>query len=171
MDNRPATTRLFLALWPDAEVREQLRTWRDLWDWPRGASRVATDKLHLTLHFLGSQPSERLPEFIHRFGVAFSPFELELGVPTVWPGGIAVLEPPQPPRELLKLRADIGQVLLALGLSAEARAYRPHVTMSRRANGAVPPNTGPAIAWDVSSYALVESRPGAAGYTVLARYG
>ena len=61
MDTRPATTRLFLALWPDPAVRDALRTWRDLWSWPRGASPVATDKLHLTLHFLGSQPSERLP--------------------------------------------------------------------------------------------------------------
>jgi 2'-5' RNA ligase len=171
MDTRPATARLFLALWPDAAVREQLCAWRDLWSWPRGASPVATDKLHLTLHFLGNQPNERLPEFMDGFGVAFSPFELVLGVPAVWPGGIAVLEPEQNPPELLKLHADIGQALLSLGLSPEARPYRPHVTMSRRANSAVPPTAGPAIAWDVSSYALVESRPGAGSYSVLARYG
>jgi len=43
--------------------------------------------------------------------------------------------------------------------------------MSRRANSAVPPAAAAAIAWDVSSYALVESRPGGGGYTVLAHYG
>jgi RNA 2',3'-cyclic 3'-phosphodiesterase len=171
METRPATTRLFLALWPDPAVRDELRTWRDLWSWPRGASPVATDKLHLTLHFLGSQPSERLLEFLEGFAVPFNPFRVELGVPRVWPGGIAVLEPQQAPPELLQLHAGIGQALLSLGLTPEARAYRPHVTMSRRANSAAPPTTGPAIAWDVSSYALVESRPGGGGYTVLAHYG
>jgi RNA 2',3'-cyclic 3'-phosphodiesterase len=171
MDSRPATTRLFLALWPDAAVRDALRTWRDLWSWPRGASPVATDKLHLTLHFLGNQPSERVPEFIDGFAVPFSPFRVGLGVPTVWPGGIAVLEPRQPPRELQQLHADIGQALRALGLTPEARTYKPHVTLSRRANSAVPPGSGPVIDWDISSYALVESRPGSGGYTVLAHYG
>jgi 2'-5' RNA ligase len=170
MDSRPATTRLFLALWPDAPVRDALRTWRDLWTWPRGASPVATDKLHLTLHFLGDQPSERLPELTQGLAVPFAPFQVELGTPTVWPGGIAVLEPQQPPPQLLQLHARLGQALLSLGLTPEARKYRPHVTMSRRANNALLTAAGPAVAWDISSYALVESRPGS-GYTVLAHYG
>jgi 2'-5' RNA ligase len=169
MESRPATTRLFLALWPDPAVRDALRAWRDLWNWPRGAGPVATDKLHLTLHFLGDQPSERLPELMEGFAVPFSPFQVELGVPTVWPGGIAVLEPELAPRPLLQLHADLSQALLGLGLTPEARAYRPHVTMSRRANSATLASSGPAIAWQVDSYALVESRKG--GYTVLCRYG
>ncbi|MGZ5200300.1 MAG: RNA 2',3'-cyclic phosphodiesterase [Telluria sp.] len=171
MDTPPATTRLFLALWPDAAVRDALRSWRDLWSWPRGASPVATSKLHLTLHFLGNQPSERVPEFTEGLAVPFSPFRVELGEPAVWSGGIAVLEPQQQPPELLQLHADLSQALLALGLTPEARKYRPHVTMSRRANSAVLTSSGPAIGWDISSYALVESRPGSAGYTVLAHYG
>jgi 2'-5' RNA ligase len=169
METRPATTRLFLALWPDPAVRDALRTWRDLWSWPRGASPVATDKLHLTLHFLGDQPTERLPELMEGFAVPFSPFQVELGAPTVWSGGIAVLEPETVPPPLLQLHADLSQALLGLGLTPEARAYRPHVTMSRRANSATLTANGPAIAWQVDSYALVESRMG--GYTVLCRYG
>jgi 2'-5' RNA ligase len=58
--------------------------------------------------------------------------------------------------------------LLALGLTPEARAYRPHVTMARRANGAVVPASGPLIDWAVDRYALVESRAGT--YTVLKEY-
>ena len=172
MDPRPATTRLFLALWPDAAVRAGLRGWRDLWDWPRGASAVATDTRHMTLHFLGSQPSERLAEFIEGFAVPFDPFQLELGVPTVWTGGIAVLEPVQTPPELLRLHASLGEALLDLGLAPEARQYRPHVTMARRAGRASPPSSGPPLAWEVSGYALVESRPGnGGGYSLLSHYG
>ena len=47
------TSRLFLALWPSATIRGQLRERRDAWQWPRGARPVHADKLHLTLHFLG----------------------------------------------------------------------------------------------------------------------
>lgn len=172
MDTRPATTRLFLALWPDAEVRNRLRAWRDLWSWPRGASPVATDKLHLTLHFLGNQPSDRLPEFAEGFAVPFEPFELGLSIPTVWPGGIAVLEPQTPPPELLRLHASLSQALLDLGLAPEARPYRPHVTMARRASHAGLAQPGTPLAWQVSGYALVESRPGnGGGYSVLCQYG
>jgi 2'-5' RNA ligase len=172
METRPATTRLFLALWPDAAVREELRSWRDLWSWPRGASPVATDKLHLTLHFLGDQPTGRLPEFMEGFAVPFSPFQVELGRATVWPGGIAVLEPARTPPELLQLHTDLSQALLALDLVPEARAYRPHVTMARRGKGAGVPTDGPTVTWQADSYALVESRPGhQGGYTVLYRYG
>ena len=62
----------------------------------------------------------------------------------LWPHGIAVLEPLAEPPGLLALHARLGEALLALGLQPEARA------------------------WDIASYALVESRAGL--YTVLRDY-
>jgi RNA 2',3'-cyclic 3'-phosphodiesterase len=170
MEGGPDTTRLFLALWPDPAIRAALRAWRELWSWPRGASPVATDKLHLTLHFLGNQPSERVTELAEGLAVPFSPFRLDLGQAKLWPHGIAVLEPHMEPDELLQLHGRLGQALAGLGLVPEARKFRPHVTMARRAGKAVAPVEGPPIAWDVTSYALVESRPGNGGYTVLKQY-
>lgn len=166
---RPATTRLFLALWPDPAIREALRAWRDAWTWPAGAAPVSTDKLHMTLHFLGNQPGERVPELVEGLAVPVSPFRLALGQPKVWPGGIAVIEPHAEPPELLRLHADLSDALLSLGLAPEPRAYRPHVTMSRRAAHAGPPAGAPPLVWDVSGYALVASRGGS--YEVLAHYG
>jgi 2'-5' RNA ligase len=166
-----STTRLFLALWPDPAVRDQLRAWRDLWDWPRGAAPVNTDKLHLTLHFLGNQPSESLPALLDGLAVPFSPFRLQLGVAELWHNGIAVLSPLSPPQALLDLHAALAAALPRVGLQPEARDYRPHVTMARRARGAEVPQSGPAIDWQVDHYALVESRPGdGGGYTVLREY-
>ncbi len=162
------TSRLFLALWPDPAMRHQLREARDAWQWPRGATPVHADKLHLTLHFLGGVPTERLPELLEGFAVPFDPFRVDLGTPVLWPHGIAVLEPLAAPPELLALHARLGEALLALGLQPEARSYRPHVTMARRAGGVAVPESGPAIAWDIASYALVESRDGV--YTVLREY-
>lgn len=163
-----ATTRLFLALWPDEAERAALAGWRNAWGWPRGATPVPDDKLHLTLHFLGNQPSERVPAFLDGFAVPFSPFRIELGKPVQWPHGLAVLEPFTEPEELLQLHANLAAALLGLGLAPEARPFRPHVTMSRRAPNALLPADHPPLSWDIDHYALVESRGGQ--YTVLRSY-
>jgi len=168
MSGQQETSRLFLALWPGPATRHQLREARDAWQWPRGATPVHTDKLHLTLHFLGDVPSERLPELLDGFAAPFDAFRLDLGTPVLWPHGIAVLEPLAEPPELLALHARLGDALLALGLQPEARSYRPHVTLARRAGGVTVPQDSPAIAWQADRYALVESRDGV--YTVLRDY-
>ena len=162
------TSRLFLALWPDPAVRHALRIRRDAWAWPRGATPVHADKLHLTLHFLGDVPTERLPECVDGFSVPFEPFRLDVGTPALWPRGIAVLEPLAAPPRLLALHGRLTAALADLGLQPEARAYRPHVTMARRAGDVALPELDAPIAWDVSGYALVESRDGI--YTVLRHY-
>ncbi|WP_020653973.1 RNA 2',3'-cyclic phosphodiesterase [Massilia niastensis] len=168
MSGQPDSTRLFLALWPEPGVRHQLAAWRDAWQWPRGAAPVHSDKLHVTLHFLGNLASERLPALQGGLDVPFTPFRLELGLPVLWPRGLAVLEPHGESPELLALYARLEQAVAALGLAPEARKYRPHVTLARRAAGAGIPATGPAVRWDVAGYALVASRDGA--YTVLHHY-
>ena len=168
MSGQQETSRLFLALWPDPAMRHELLTRRDAWQWPRGATPVYADKLHLTLHFLGGVPTARLPELLAGFAVPFAPFRLDLGTPVLWPHGIAVLEPLITPPELLDLHARLAGALVDLGLQPEARSYRPHVTMARRAGGVPIPDAGPAIAWQADRYALVESRDGV--YTVLRDY-
>jgi len=171
MMGKRETTRLFLALWPDPAVRHLLREWRDAWGWPSSASPVHPDKLHVTLHFLGNLPSERVPELVRGLAVPFTPFHLSLGHAKLWPHGIAVLEPRSEPDELLQLHANLSQALVGLGLEPEARQYRPHVTLARRAFNAVAPADGPPIDWDVQGYALVQSQPGnGGGYTVVQHY-
>jgi len=168
MDAQAGSTRLFLALWPDAAVRASLQTWRDAWTWPRGASPVHADKLHVTLHFLGGVPAERVPELAEGFAVPFEPFALRFERGTLWHNGIAVLEPSTTPPGLPALHAALSRALVGLGLQPEARPYRPHVTMARRAAGAGVPLDGPAVDWQVDRYVLVESTAGT--YTVLREY-
>jgi len=168
MESKPDNARLFLALWPDPAVRAALRTWRDAWNWPRGASPVHTDKLHVTLHFLGDLPRARLPALLDGFRVPFSLFALRIARAALWHNGIAVLEPADAPPALLDLHARLSQALVGLGLQPEARTYRPHVTMARRASGAGAPAGAAPIDWQVDRYVLVESRAGI--YTVLREY-
>lgn len=166
-----STARLFLALWPDDTIRQQLVQRRDAWQWPRSASPVADAKLHVTLHFLGSVDEERVPELMEGFRVPVSPFELVLDTATVWHQSIAVLEPSRQPQALLDLHAALGCEVERLGLAVEERVYKPHVTMARRGGGAVPPQALTPLHWPVDSYALVQSKLGAgAEYQVLQRY-
>lgn len=167
-----SSARLFIALWPDAGVRDGLAQWRDGWTWPRQATPVKTERLHATLHFLGQVQAGRIPELAAALRRPFEPFTLALGESRLWPHGIAVLEPFSIPDPLLELHAALGACVRRLGLATDARPYKPHVTMARRAAGAAPASGGPAIAWQVERFALMDSQPGpGGGYTTLHTYG
>jgi len=171
--SRPPTVRLFLALWPTPPVRRALQGLQARWRWPEDAAVVDPARLHITLHFLGQVPRERVDEFRAALDVPFQPHVLALaqGRAMVWPGGIAVLELPAPP-ELQALHADLSRALRSLRWPVEERRYRPHVTFARRAQGA----RAEADAcedmpdWRADEgYVLVRSSP-AQGYEVLHAY-
>ncbi|NML61515.1 RNA 2',3'-cyclic phosphodiesterase [Massilia sp. RP-1-19] len=163
-----AQSRLFIALWPDPQVRHVLRAWRDVWDWPRGATPVRNERLHMTLHFLGSVSQSRISELREALAVPFAPFELEFGEQKLWRHGVAVMEPSTAPAQLVQLHADLGDALTRLDMQVEERAFKPHVTLARRAANALAPEGGPALTWAVDGYALMESSP--SGYTVIEHY-
>lgn len=161
--------RLFIALWPTPVVRAAIAQWQGMWTWPPHVARVKADKLHLTLHFLGDVPAPRVPELVRSSRVPFEPFELELGEAAVWPHGIAVLQPLATPVALQRLHAALASRLLQLDFTLETRAYRPHVTLARRAYSARPPQGGPGVRWQVDEgYVLVRSA--GAEYEVIHRF-
>lgn len=158
--------RLFLALWPDAAVRAQLAQWRDSVAWPRCATPVRCEQLHLTLHFIGDVDEQRIEALAAQLDVAGTAFTLAFGSAVLWPQGIAVLEPVSTPHALSALHGALGERLLTLGLPVASRSYQPHVTLARRAGGAgaaAAAAAGPAITWAASSYALVRSHSGHGG--------
>jgi 2'-5' RNA ligase len=143
-------------------VRAQLAAWRDGWHWPAKATPVCTDKLHLTLHFMGEV---KAPESLD---VRFPAFDLSFGHNTLWPHGVAILEPDTIPAPLLALQHDLGMRLQACSIALDTRAYKPHVTLARRAASATPVSDGPAFTWHVDRYALVSSQGG--NYEVVREY-
>jgi len=168
----PPTARLFLALWPGSTVRARLAAWRDAWRWPLAAETTPDDRLHLTLHFIGSVPRSRLNEIAARLDVASRRFELTFGAAELWPHGIAVLRPDATPAALTALHDALRERLRALALRVEDTPFKAHVTCARKAAGAVPPAPAPRrLRWSVRGHALVESRMGrGGGYVVLRRY-
>lgn len=167
---RPAQVRLFTALWPPTALRDALLALRDRWQWPAGAALVAAEKLHVTLHFLGTVDAARVQALKDGLAVPLEPAELHVDplAQRVWPGGLAVLEL-QVPEALQRLHALLAQALVRLGVPVEARSWRPHVTFARKAGrAAAPRNAAPLPAWLVDQYALVRSSGGR--YDVLQRY-
>jgi 2'-5' RNA ligase len=167
----PATLRLFTALWPPASLRDALAALRDRWQWPPGAALVATERLHVTLHFIGQVPASRLPDIATGLAVEVDPVALHLDAARqqVWPGGIAVLEF-DVPQALRAVHARLARALATLDLPVEARPWRPHVTFARKARGATPPHDSATLpGWKVAGYALVRTVPGR-GYETVQRY-
>jgi 2'-5' RNA ligase len=164
--------RLFLALWPDDAARQCLAAWRDQWSWPAGASPTRTERLHMTLHFIGPVPADCIGPLCAALPSQVPEMVLEFGRAELWRGGIATACPLQTPDALLHLHAQLGDVLRAQALPVEERAFRAHVTLARRAQGAGVPTGGPPFEWVVGNgLALVESLPGGQGYRVLGRFG
>jgi RNA 2',3'-cyclic 3'-phosphodiesterase len=171
VDRLTRSERLFTALWPTPSVRAAIARWQDAWTWPPQAARVKADRLHVTLHFLGDVPAPSVPELARALRVPFEPFELELGTAEIWPNGVAVLQPHTTPPALRQLHAALGARIAVLALPLDARPYRAHVTLARRAHAATPPLLGPGLLWPVDDgYVLVRSLPGGAGYEVIERF-
>lgn len=119
------TDRLFLALWPDTRLRGALARHADDWRWPRSARRVRTEKLHLTLHFIGEVARSRAFALIAGLAVPCAPFQLALGRPVNWAHGLAVLEILRPPAALADLHGALGKEARTLARfvpAAEAEA-------------------------------------------------
>lgn len=159
--------RLFLAIWPDAALRSALQQWLPGWSWPPSAAVVATARLHLTLHFIGTLAPARLAEVADGLRVDAEPFELSIGSAQTWPRGLAVIVPHVVPAALAALHGELRARLERAGLPVEERPFRPHVTLARRAAHARPPRSLLDARWFVASYDLVASR---GGYETLVSY-
>jgi RNA 2',3'-cyclic 3'-phosphodiesterase len=159
--------RLFLALWPNPEALQGLRAWADTWIWPEGVARIGAQRWHLTLHFIGDVPATRLDEFETGLAVPCPRIELEFGRAQQWSGGLALAVPEAVPPALTDLHGRLGDALVRLGAPVDTRRYKPHVTLARHAEAAVPPAAPLSLRWVASGYALVVSDR---GYRTLRRY-
>lgn len=170
VDPASADPRLFIALWPDAGVRRALADCRDRQAWPAGSRPTPDAKLHLTLHFLGRVAEARLDELASALALRLPPFELVLDRVEAWPQGLVVLGPGAAPPVLQQWHDELARVLRRLALPVEARRFRPHVTLARRAGTAGAWVQPPPVHWAVHDHVLVASTAGGP-YRLLARLG
>ena len=169
----PASVRLFIALWPPDPVRDAIAVWQSQWQWPQKANVVKPDRLHVTLHFLGEVPPERILDLKYVLQpIRAQHFDLHFVRHEMWPHGMAVVRPENSPTPLRGLHGRISLALAEIGLTTEERTYRPHVTLARRAADAVPPAQAPDVMWQArDGFVLVQTLSGGRGYEILERFG
>jgi len=168
------TVRLFFALWPSDEVRNQLSIAARNIQLSRPGRLIRKVNLHITLHFIGNTGVENancLQQVAGR--VITQPFSLKIDkvgqfkrAAIVWLGCRSV------PRELDELQHQLGEVISTCDFEPEKRNYRPHVTLFRKAAlGEADPGITP-IEWQVDSFSLISSEQDRQGviYTELQRY-
>ena len=163
--------RLFFALWPQPSVRATLIQHAGQWHFSAPARPTPADKLHLTLLFMDGVPEASLQDLVdigRRIAAQVPGFRLQLDTAALWPrGGIAHLAPSSPPRELASLRQALLDAARQAGVPHDARAFRPHITLARRAQAARPPEAFVPVAWPVGALSLAQSVLGSGRYAVL----
>jgi 2'-5' RNA ligase len=169
----PADVRLFLALWPTDAVRQEIVRWQSQWQWPDKANVVKPERLHVTLHFLGDVPPARVLDLKYVMqAIRAQHFDLHFTRSDMWQHGAAVIRPENSPTALRGLHGRIGLALAEIGLKSDDKAYRPHVTLARRAADATAPAQPPDVMWEANDgFVLVQTLAGGRGYDIIERFG
>lgn len=161
--------RLFLALWPDEEVRKRLQV---LSKQQIGSGRrTSAENLHATLIFLGAVDSgaracvEQVAGSIdgQAFSVTLDGLEHRPRQAIVWAAASRV------PAALTRLVEQLRAGLIRCGFEPERRPYHLHVTLARKVRRGRRASAIEPIVWHVDDFALVESHTHASGasYQVL----
>lgn len=127
--------RVFFALWPGASQRARLeKIIRPELDRIRGNAGLRAN-WHLTVVFIGNVAAETVGDLLAASAqIAVEPFELRLDRLSYWRRPrIACLEASRTPAALARLVEEINEAVEHLGLAAEKRRYRPHLTIARKA--------------------------------------
>jgi len=181
-NNRKGRLRLFFALWPPEAVARDLHAWAAAVHAKAEAAlagsggRVTREStIHMTLAFLGDLPDDRVASLIEcGRRVRAAPIDLTLDEGRWWKHNQVVCAGPRRlPEALGDLVAQLESRLKDAGFEIEAREFRAHVTLVRRASIAaegLPPleRSG----WRAAEFVLVSSvlTPQGPDYRILARF-
>ena len=156
--------RLFFALWPDEETRNQIDQIAGQFK-TQNINPVKKSNLHITLEFLGEVTEEDQAALIEKINkLQFESFDIEFTKigwwrkpQILWIGTTFV------PGELARLVKAIKKCVKKQGLKTDKREYQPHVTIARKVKNVEVPNKALHIPWHASSFVLVNSSPVAHG--------
>ncbi len=171
MNARPATQRLFFALWPDAAAHEQVVKLRG--ELALSGAAVAPDNLHLTLLFLGGTDAktrldiERSCDAVH-----VSSFTLTLDQVGYWPKPrIVWMGAANIPPALSSLVAQLNAIAARSSFTVDTRPYAPHITLVRKASALKGARITP-LQWEAHNFSLMESQstPNGVKYVELHRW-
>lgn len=130
--------RLFTAIDPPADARDQLASYCEARDVPFDARWTPPENYHITLRFIGDVNDDREAELRSVLDA------VEADAFTLKPLGLGVLPSRRNPRVLTinmaasdpiqALYESVEAVLAEAGVDREQRSYRPHLTIARLKN-------------------------------------
>jgi 2'-5' RNA ligase len=156
--------RLFFALWPPGKTAHALAQWTHHVARETGGTPTASDKIHLTLAFLGEADPAKAFNVAQR--VQGARHTLPLDQAQYWKANKIVWVGPQTmPPALAQLVERLHAPLKDHGFALEKRPFAAHVTLLRKAKPpkALPPL--PQVEWPVTEFFLVRSRTSPKGST------
>jgi len=156
--------RLFFALWPPAKTAHLLAQWTHEVSRDTGGSPTASDKIHLTLAFLGDGDAAKAHDAAacvrgerHALPIEHAHYWKHNKI--VWVGPQAM------PAQLAAIVNQLHAALKEQGFVLEDRPFAAHVTLLRKAR---PPKVLPPLPpldWPVDEFVLVRSRTSPKGAT------
>lgn len=152
--------RLFLALFPPADVVAELEASRKRWTGLPPVLRPLPEHLHLTLQFLGRVPAEQEQQLHDALAdLRFAPFELCLRRLECWhPRRRAlVVARADTSLPLMTLQQRVGQLCTGIGHAPDSRPWKPHLTLLHRAYGVRFQTLDAPLCWQVDTLDLVWS--------------
>ena len=151
--------RLFFALWPDPAVQHALGEWARACHRMCGGRSPATDRLHMTIAFLGEVDATRYASVVRIGGaVGAAAFDFVLDRIAYWRRtGIVYAAPSVVPAALSALATDLTERLASAGFPADERPFAPHVTLLRDAKRAFRGAAFAPLAWKIAALSLVET--------------
>ncbi|HZP88806.1 MAG TPA: RNA 2',3'-cyclic phosphodiesterase [Burkholderiales bacterium] len=171
---RPATARVFFALWPDERVRRHLVEVGQRLHAQLGGRLTREESIHMTLLFLGNVEEARLETLkCAASGEAFQRFSMSLETAMCWRHNrIAWIGPPVLPQPLSDGVESLRRSVAGAGFAFDDKPFAAHVTLLRNASCRPIEATFDPIEWMVSDFVLVRSRLGASGssYEVIGRW-
>lgn len=164
--------RLFFALWPDDESRNQVHQLNQRITLS-GLRKLIPENLHITLVFLGNVEDDVANAVQQRAAeVNTPPVSLQFDELNFWPKPkVVCLTCRKQPKALYQLVNALLRIVSDYPVRLEQRSYRAHITLARKATQRPNLKFDP-ISINAHSFALIESRSTEQGlrYQVLERW-
>lgn len=149
--------RLFFALWPDDESRQQIDQLNQQITLP-DSRKLIPDNLHITLVFLGNVDDAIAAAVQRRAGdIIAPPISLQFDELDYWvKPKVVCLTCQRQPKAVYLLVNALTRMLVDYPIRVEQRPYRAHITLARKAKQRPQFNFNPVMI-NADSFALVES--------------
>ncbi len=149
--------RLFFALWPDNNSRQQIAQINQQITFP-DIRKLIPDNLHITLVFLGNVDDAIATAVQQRAGdIIAPPISLQFDELDYWvKPKIVCLTCQRQPKAVYQLVNALTAMLAEYPVRVEQRPYRAHITLARKAKQRPELNFSPVVI-NADSFALVES--------------